>query len=113
MEIQAGDKLRIRAIVGDKKVNGFMQWADLRPDDKVYAKQHDFVVTVDGTVADPALVFEGLLHAMQEEYIVALLQCRRWTRGETELPCNGLTYTNHAIREISDGMRCYFVQHGD
>ena len=90
-----------------------MQWADLRPDDKVYAKQHDFVVTVDGTVADPALVFEGLLHAMQEEYIVALLQCRRWTRGETELPCNGLTYTNHAIREISDGMRCYFVQHGD
>lgn len=111
-EIQAGDKLHITAIVGDKRVNGFMQAVDLRPDYKVYATQHDLVVTLDGTVTDPALVIEGLLHAMQEEYIVALLQCSRWTRGETELPCAELTYTNHEIREISDGMRAYFVQHG-
>lgn len=111
-EIRAGDKLHISAIIGDKAVNGFMQAVDLRPDDKVYAAQHDFVMTLDGTVTDPATVIEGLLHAMQETYIVALLQCRRWTRGETELPCNELTYTNPAIRQISDGTRVYFVQHG-
>lgn len=112
MEIQAGDKLYISAVIGDKTVNDFMKAVDLRPDYKVYATQQDFVVTLDGTLADPALVIEGLLHAMQEVYIVASLQCRRWIRGETILPCDGLTYTNHEIREISDGERAYFVQHG-
>jgi len=113
VEIQAGDTLHIRAIVGEQRVNNFMQAVGLRPEYKVYAAQHDFVVTVDGTVTDPALVIEGFLHAMQEGYIVASLQCRRWVRGETEFLCNGLTYTNHAIREISDGSRVHFVQHGD
>ena len=109
-EIQAGDKLHISAVIGDKRVNGFMQAVDLRPDYKVYATQQDFVLTLDGTVADPALVIEGLLHAMQEVYIVAVLRCTRWLRGKAELPCTELTYTNHEIREISDGTRAYFVQ---
>ena len=112
VEVQAGDKLHISAVIGDKCVNGFMQAVDLRPSYKVYANQQDLVVTLDGTVGDPALVLEGLLHAMQEAYIVASLQCRRWVRNETELPCAGLTYTNHEIREISDGTRVYFVQPG-
>lgn len=109
MEIQAGDKLHITAIIGDKSVNGFMKAADLRPDYKVYAAQQDFVVTLDGTVADPALVVEGLLHAMQDAYIVAALRCVKWLRGEVELPCGELTYKNPQIREISDGTHVYFV----
>jgi hypothetical protein len=108
-EIQAGDKLHIRAIVGDKQVNGFMQAADLRPDYKVYATQQYLVATLDGSVSDLALVCEGLLHAMQAAYIVAALQCVKWTRGAVELPCSELTYTNPQIREISDGNRVYFV----
>lgn len=108
-EIQAGDKLRITAILGDKQVNGFMKAADLRPDYKVYAVQRDLVLTLDGSVTDPALVFEGLLHAMQDAYIVAALRCVKWTRGAVELPCNELTYKNPQIREISDGTRVHFV----
>ena len=108
-EIQAGDKLHITAILGDKAVNGFMAAFDLRPDYKVYAIQQDLVVTLDGSVTDPALVFEGLLHAMQGVYIVAALRCVKWTRGDVELPCSELTYTNPQIREISDGNRVYFV----
>jgi len=108
-EIQAGDKLYITAILGDKAVNGFMKTVDLRPDYKVYAIQQDLVVTLDGTVRDPALVFEGLLHAMQDAYIVAALRCVQWTRGAASLPCSELTYKNPQIREISDGTRVYFV----
>lgn len=108
-EIQAGDKLHIRAIVGDKPVNAFMRTFGLRPDYKVYAAQQELVATLDGSVSDPALVFEGLLHAMQDAYIVAALRCVKWTRGAVELPCSALTYTNPQIREISDGNRVYFV----
>lgn len=108
-EIQAGDKLHIRAIVGDKQVNGFMQAVDLRPDYKVYATQQYLVATLDGTVRDPALVFEGLLHAMQDAYIVAALRCVRWTRGTTDIPCEDLRYAQPGLREISDGTRVYFV----
>jgi hypothetical protein len=108
-EIQAGDKMHITAIVGDKTVNRFMQAVDLRPEYKVYAAQRELVATLDGTVRDPALVFEGLLHAMQDAYIVAALRCVKWTRGDVELPCSELTYTNPQIREISDGNRVYFV----
>lgn len=113
MELRAGDKLHIRAIIGELTVNEFMKAVGLRPEYKVYASQQDFVVTVDGTVLDPALVLEGLLHSMQRAYIVASLQCRRWVRGDAELSCSGLTYTNHMIREISDGVKVRFVQHGE
>ena len=75
----------------------------------MYAAQHDFVATLDGSVSDPALVFEGLLHAIQDAYIVAALRCVKWTRGAVALPCSELTYTNPQIREISDGTRVYFV----
>lgn len=108
-EIQAGDKLRITAILGDKPVNDFMKTFDLRPDYRVYAVQQDLVVTLDGSVTDPALVFEGLLHAMQDAYIVAALRCVQWTRGTTEIPCEHLRYTQPGLREISDGTRVYFV----
>jgi len=108
-EIQAGDKLHITAILGDKPINKFMQTSGLRPDYKVYAIQQDLVVTLDGTVSDPALVLEGLLHAMQDAYIVAALRCVRWVRGTTEIPCEDLRYAQPGLREISDGTRVYFV----